>query len=39
LSIKTVNPSTEEVIQEYNVASKDEINQKTKKAKDAFEEW
>ncbi len=39
MSIKTVNPSTEEVIQEYNAASKDEINQKTKKAKDAFEEW
>jgi acyl-CoA reductase-like NAD-dependent aldehyde dehydrogenase len=39
LSIKTVNPATEEVIQEYNTASKDEINQKTKKAKDAFEEW
>ena len=39
MSIKTVNPATEEVIQEYNTASKDEINQKTKKAKDAFEEW
>ena len=39
MSIKTINPSTEEVIQEYNTASKDEINQKTKKAKDAFEEW
>ena len=39
MSIKTINPSTEEVIQEYNTASKDEISQKTKKAKDAFEEW
>lgn len=39
MSIKTINPSTEEVIQEYNTASKDEIIQKTKKAKDAFGEW
>ncbi len=39
MSIKTINPSTEEVIQEYNTASKDEISQKTKKAKDAFGQW
>ena len=37
--IKTINPSTEEVIEEYNTISKDEIATKTKKAKDAFGEW
>ena len=37
--IKTINPSTEEVIEEYNTISKDEITTKTKKAKDAFGEW
>jgi acyl-CoA reductase-like NAD-dependent aldehyde dehydrogenase len=39
LTIKTVNPTTEEVIQEYENITKDEIISKTKKAKDAFEEW
>ncbi len=39
MTIKTVNPTTEEVIQEYENITKDEIISKTKKAKDAFEEW
>jgi acyl-CoA reductase-like NAD-dependent aldehyde dehydrogenase len=39
LTIKTINPTTEEVIQEYENITKDEINSKAKKAKDAFEEW
>jgi acyl-CoA reductase-like NAD-dependent aldehyde dehydrogenase len=39
LTIKTINPSTGEIIQEYNTISKDEVITKTKKAKDAFEEW
>jgi acyl-CoA reductase-like NAD-dependent aldehyde dehydrogenase len=39
LTIKTVNPTTEEVIQEYENITKDEINSKAKKAKEAFEEW
>jgi acyl-CoA reductase-like NAD-dependent aldehyde dehydrogenase len=39
LTIKTVNPTTEEVIQEYENITKDEIISKTKKAKEAFEEW
>ncbi len=37
--IKTINPSTEEVIEEYDTISKDEIATKTKMAKDAFGEW
>ncbi len=39
MTIKTVNPTTEEVIQEYENITKDEIKSKTKKAKEAFEEW
>jgi acyl-CoA reductase-like NAD-dependent aldehyde dehydrogenase len=39
LTIKTINPSTEEVIQEYDNITKDEILNKTKKAKEAFYEW
>ncbi len=39
MSIKTINPSTEELIQEYDNITKDEIISKTKKAKDAFYDW
>jgi acyl-CoA reductase-like NAD-dependent aldehyde dehydrogenase len=39
VTIKTINPSTEEVIAEYENITKDEVISKTKKAKDAFEEW
>jgi acyl-CoA reductase-like NAD-dependent aldehyde dehydrogenase len=39
VTIKTINPSTGEVIQEYDNITKDEIINKTKKAKEAFYEW
>src|SRR4051794_35087498 len=39
MTIKTINPSTEEVIQEHDNITKDEIINKTKKAKEAFYEW
>jgi acyl-CoA reductase-like NAD-dependent aldehyde dehydrogenase len=39
LTIKTINPSTAQVIQEYENISKEELVSKTKKAKEAFEEW
>jgi acyl-CoA reductase-like NAD-dependent aldehyde dehydrogenase len=39
VTIKTINPSTGEVIQEYENITKDEIINKTKKAKEAFYEW
>ncbi len=39
MTIKTINPATEEVIQEYENITKEEIINKTKKAKDAFYEW
>jgi acyl-CoA reductase-like NAD-dependent aldehyde dehydrogenase len=39
LTIKTINPSTAQVIQEYENITKEELINKTKKAKEAFEEW
>ncbi|MGN6630589.1 MAG: aldehyde dehydrogenase family protein, partial [Candidatus Nitrosocosmicus sp.] len=39
MTIKTINPSTEEVIQEYENITKEELVDKTKKSKEAFEEW
>jgi succinate-semialdehyde dehydrogenase/glutarate-semialdehyde dehydrogenase/succinyl-CoA reductase len=38
--IKTINPSTEEIIQEYEVMTKEQINDKVKKAQNTFrEDW
>ncbi len=37
--IKTVNPSTEQVIQEYDIITKDELLNKTNKANEAFIDW
>ena len=37
--VKTINPATEEVLKEYEIISKEEINDTTRKAKKAFEEW
>jgi acyl-CoA reductase-like NAD-dependent aldehyde dehydrogenase len=37
--VKTINPATEEVLKEYEIMSKEEINDTTRKAKKAFEEW
>jgi succinate-semialdehyde dehydrogenase/glutarate-semialdehyde dehydrogenase/succinyl-CoA reductase len=39
LTIKTINPATEEVIAEYETITKEEVLNKTKKSKDAFYEW
>ena len=39
MTIKTINPATEEIIQEYETITKEEVVNKTKKAKDAFYEW
>jgi len=35
----TINPATEEVINTYNIMTKDKINEKVKKAQDTFREW
>ncbi len=37
--IKSINPATEEVIQEYNIINEKEIKEKIKIAKDAFSGW
>ena len=37
--IKTVNPATEEIIQEYEVMSKEQIIEKVKKAQNTFQNW
>ena len=39
MTIKTINPSTGEIIQEYYNITKEEIVSKTKKAKGAFYDW
>ena len=37
--IKTINPATEEIIQEYEVMTKEQINDKVKKARNTFQDW
>ena len=38
-TIKTVNPATGEIIQEYEVMTKEQINDKVKKARNTFQDW
>jgi acyl-CoA reductase-like NAD-dependent aldehyde dehydrogenase len=37
--VKTVNPSTEEIIQEYEVMTKEQINNSVKIAQNTFQDW
>ena len=37
--LKTINPSTEEVLNEYTIISKEQLNDTVKKSKNAFFEW
>ena len=37
--LTTVNPSTEEVLKEYEIISKEQVNGTVKQAKNAFLEW
>jgi len=37
--ITTINPATEEVINTYEMMTEDQINEKTKKAQNAFVDW
>ena len=37
--IKTINPATEEIIQEYEIMTKEQINDKVKKARKTFQDW
>ena len=37
--IKTINPTTEEIVQEYEIMTKEQINDKVKKARNTFQDW
>ena len=37
--VKTINPATEEVLNEYKIMTKEQINDKVKKAQIAFQDW
>ncbi|HWY36782.1 MAG TPA: aldehyde dehydrogenase family protein, partial [Nitrosopumilaceae archaeon] len=39
MTVKTINPATEEVISEYEIISKEKINESVKKSRAAFNEW
>lgn len=39
VGLKTINPATEEVINHYEILTKEQINDKVKKARNAFEDW
>lgn len=39
VKVRTINPSTEEMISEYDIASKDVVNDKVRKSKSAFLDW
>jgi succinate-semialdehyde dehydrogenase/glutarate-semialdehyde dehydrogenase/succinyl-CoA reductase len=38
-TVKTKNPATEEVLNEYDILTKEQINEAAKKAKEAFIQW
>lgn len=38
-TVKTKNPATEEVLNEYDILTKQQINEAAKKAKEAFIQW
>ena len=37
--VRTINPATEEVLMEYQIISKERIDDKVKNAKNAFQDW
>src|SRR2546425_9512615 len=37
--LKTINPATEEVIDTYQIMTEEQINEKTRKAQNAFLDW
>jgi acyl-CoA reductase-like NAD-dependent aldehyde dehydrogenase len=37
--LKTVNPATEEILNEYDIMTKEKINESVRKAKEAFSDW
>jgi acyl-CoA reductase-like NAD-dependent aldehyde dehydrogenase len=39
MKFETINPATEEVTNQYEIMTKDQINDKVKKSKIAFQGW
>ena len=39
MTVKTINPATEEMIAEYQIINKEKINESVKKSRTAFNEW
>jgi acyl-CoA reductase-like NAD-dependent aldehyde dehydrogenase len=37
--LKTINPATEEVLNEYTIISKEQLNDTVKQSRNAFLEW
>ena len=37
--LKTINPATEQVINQYQIMTKEQINDKVKKARNTFQDW
>ena len=37
--LRTINPATEEVINQYEIMTKDQINDRIKRARNTFEQW
>jgi acyl-CoA reductase-like NAD-dependent aldehyde dehydrogenase len=37
--VKTINPATEEVLNEYKIMTKEQINDRVKKARNTFQDW
>ena len=37
--LKTINPATEEIINRYEIMTREQINDKVKKARNAFQDW
>src|SRR5919108_2146343 len=37
--LRTINPATEEILNEYTIISKEQVNDTVKQAKNAFSEW
>ena len=37
--LKTINPATEEIINRYEIMTREQINEKVKKARNTFQDW
>jgi acyl-CoA reductase-like NAD-dependent aldehyde dehydrogenase len=37
--LKTMNPATEEIINRYEIMTREQINDKVKKARNTFQDW